>query len=167
MRAPLDEGLAGGDVDGAPQPVDRGEQRHVPVPDVAAPDQQREHQRLDHHGGLGHEEDAPLAEAVAERAPDRREEQDGRELQRVHEPELERRPRQLQHQPRLADALHPGADEGDELPTPEEPEVAMPEGAEHTPRLYTAARGAPRVSAGTSERLTWDAGRSVMRYSAA
>ena len=147
-------GLAGGNVHGAPQPVDRGEQRHMPVLDVATPDEQREHERLHHHGGLGHEEDLPLAEAVAQRAPDRREEQDRHELQRVHEPELERRPRQLQHQPRLPHALHPGADEGDELPAPEEAEVPMPEGAEHTPRIYTAGRRAPRVSAETSERLT-------------
>jgi hypothetical protein len=101
---------------------------------VAAADEEREHEGLYHHGGLGHEEDAALAEPIAEGASHRREEQDGRELEGVHEPELERRSRQLQHEPRLAHALHPRANEGHELPAPEEPEVPMPERAEPSVR---------------------------------
>jgi len=97
---------------------------------VAAADEDGQHERLHHHGGLGREEDPPLAQAVAQRAAHRREQQDRRELQRAHEPELKRRAGQLEHEPRLADALHPGADQRDELPAPEQPEVAMPEGAE-------------------------------------
>ena len=128
-----EKGLAGRDVDGAPHAVDHGEHSHVPVPDVATADEQREHEGLHHHGGLGHEEDATLAEAVAEGAPDRGEEEDGRELERVHEPELERRSRQLQHEPRLPHALHPRTDERHELSAPEEPEVPMPERAEPSP----------------------------------
>src|SRR5215467_4879175 len=125
-----EEGLAGGDVDGAPHPVDRGEDGHVPVADVAAPHEQREHEGLCHQGRLGDEKDAPLAQAIAQRAAHRGEKEDGRELERVHEPELEGRARQLQHEPRLPHALHPGADERDELPAPEESEVAVPERAQ-------------------------------------
>ena len=125
-----EEGLAGRDVDRATDPVDHGEHRDVPVADVAAAHEQREHESLHHHRGLGDEQDAALAPAVAQRAAHGREQENRRELQRVHEPELERRARQLQHEPRLSDALHPRADERDELAAPEQPEVAMPEGAE-------------------------------------
>src|SRR5437899_3453157 len=41
-----------------------------------------------------------------------------------------RRVRQLEHEPGLADALHPGADQRDELAGDEQPEVAVGEGPE-------------------------------------
>ena len=53
----------------------------------------------------------------------------------------------------LPDALHPCADQRNDCPPRRGGRVAMPERAEHIPRLYTAARGL-RVSAGTLERLT-------------
>ena len=68
--------------------------------------------------------------AVADRAAEEREEQDRTELERADEPQPERGVGQLEHEPRLADALHPRADQGDELPAPEQPEVAMTEGAQ-------------------------------------
>ena len=48
----------------------------------------------------------------------------------VTSPSWNGEPRQLQHEPRLPHALHPRADEGDELTAPEQPEVPMAEGAE-------------------------------------
>ncbi len=44
--------------------------------------------------------------------------------------EHQRRIGELQHQPRLRDGLHPGADQRDQLTDEEEPEVAMPKCAE-------------------------------------
>ena len=145
--------LARRDVDGAAQSVDRGEDGHVPVLHMAAPDEQGQHERLHHHRRLGEQDDPPLGEAVTHGAADRRQDQDGGELQRGHEPELKRRPGELQHEPRLAHALHPGADERHELPAPEQPEVAVTESGQarslrcrglHALRSPTRGRGGHR-----------------------
>src|SRR5262249_59078973 len=71
-----------------------------------------------------------LAATVADRAGHEREEQYRPELERADHSEPERRVRQLEHEPGLADTLHPGADQRDELAGDEQPEVAVGEGPE-------------------------------------
>src|SRR5205823_11586821 len=69
--------------------------------------------------------------------------------------QFERRVRQLEHEPRLADALHPRADERDDLAGPEQAVVAVTErpqsGPWHgswPPRVIIAQ--GPDILAGTS-----------------
>ena len=102
----------------------------MPELDVAAPDEHGQHQRLELHRQLADEQHTFLREPIAQRAADRRQEEDRRELQRADDAELEGRLRDLEHQPRLRHALHPRADLRDQLAGPEEPEVAVPESAE-------------------------------------
>ena len=137
-----DIGLTRRDVDRAAQPVDQREDSHVPVPDLPGPDEQGQRERLHHHRRLGQQDDPPLREAVAHGAADGRQDEDGGELQRGHQPELNRRSRQLQDEPRLAHALHPGSDQRDELSAPEEPEVSVPE--RRQPRRLRRRRGLHR-----------------------
>ena len=151
-----DIGLTRGDVDRAAQPVDQREDGHVPVPDLPGPDEQGQRERLHHHRRLGQQDDPPLREAVAHGAADGRQDEDGGELQRGHQPELDRRSRQLEDEPRLAHALHPGPDQRDELSAPEEPEVSVSEGGQA--RRLRRSSGAPppaRAGCGRRRRASW------------
>ncbi len=125
-----DVGLARRHVERGGEAVEGGEHRDVPELHVAAPDQGRQREGLQHERGLRAQEQPPLAHPIADRPGEEREEQDGAELERADQAEAERRVRQLQHEPRLPDALHPRADEGDELSAPEQPEVPVAEGAQ-------------------------------------
>ena len=126
--------LAGGDVDRAAETVDRREDHDVPVLDSTAPHERREHERLQLHGGLADEQDLSLGKAVAQDPSDGGKQQDRRELKRAHEAELQRRVREIQHEPGLRHALHPRPDLRDQLADPEQPEVSMPQGTQtHRP----------------------------------
>ena len=126
------------------------EDEDVPDLDDAGPGQAGQDQREDHQNGLGPDDRRPLRQHVGDDAADEAEHEDRRELDRGDHTEPERIVGQQQHQPRLRDGLHPGADERDHLAEPEEPEVAM------------AERAAPAELAG-SESVTSGSGLVVHR----
>ena len=114
-------------VDQAPHDGDRGD---VPVADGARGHQRRErqpHRPLDQ--GRRHH-DAALGQAIGDGAGRDREEQHRAEEKRADEAEPERRVGFLEDQPRLADRLHPVADDGQRLGGEEDAEVFVLEGSE-------------------------------------
>ena len=121
------ERLAGGHVQRRDQAVERGEHRHMPVLHVPRPRQRGEGEGLQHQRGLGGQDEPPLAHPIGDGAGQEREEQHRAELKRAEQPELERRIGQLEHEPRLADALHPGPDERHDLAGKEQAVVPVTE----------------------------------------
>ena len=97
----------------------------MPELDSAGRDQYPEEKSLDHGRRLGHEQDAPFGPAIGKDSSEEREEQHRQRLQRAHQTELPGAVGQLQHQPGLPDALHPGADQRDHLAKPEQTIIAL------------------------------------------
>ena len=116
---------------------------HSATPPVAT--RSAEHQREDAHQRLGDDEQPALVVAVGEHAAVHAQQQGGAELQRGDQAERDAAVvGELQHQPVLADALHPGAGQADQVGRGEEPVVAHPQRAE---RARARVRGAASVSA--------------------
>src|SRR5215469_12801510 len=94
--------------------------------------QAKERQRLGHGESLSQEEDSSLGPEVGKHAAKEGEEQNRETLERTDEADLEGAVRELQYQPDLPYALHPGAEDGNQLPQPVEPIIAMAEYGEAT-----------------------------------
>ena len=110
-----DERLAGRGVEGRADAEDERQQVDVPDLDDAGHGDQAEHQRGAGHHRLGDLEQPALGEAVGDHAGVRREQQHGQELEAGGD--AERRAAaagELEHQPVLGDALHPGAGVADD-----------------------------------------------------
>jgi hypothetical protein len=125
-----EERLARRHVDRVGDAIDKGQDRHVPVLDVAELHEGGEAERLYEQHGLAGDDEPALRQAVGEGAGDERQQQHRRELQRADETETERRVGELEHEPGLGHRLHPGADERDELRNPEQTKVPVPERAQ-------------------------------------
>ncbi len=108
----------------------------MPVPRVARPHEDGQDKGLAHEGRLRADEDAALGEPVRDGTGDEGKAEHGRRLERVDEPQLEGRVGELEDQPCLRHALHPGSDERDELAREEEPIVPMIESAEGGGELH-------------------------------
>ena len=124
------ERLARRHVDDVGAAEEQRQEPDVPVAHVPTPDERRERERLQAERRLGRNDQSPLGQPVGDRAPDHREHQDRRELERPDQSELERRAAQLEHEPGLGHGLHPRADQRDELAAPEHAEVAVVERAQ-------------------------------------
>jgi hypothetical protein len=110
----------------------------VPDLDHAGGGQRKEHQRLGHGGDLRADDHLPLVDPVGEDAAERRKEHRRRELQGKHDTELDRAAAQQEDEPRLADRVHPGADQADDLAGDVEPVVAVAERTEAAPEAAAA-----------------------------
>jgi len=109
-----------------------------------------------HGGGLGAQQGTALIDPVGKHASQRGEQHGRRELQCEHDSELDGRPAQQQDEPRLADRLHPGADQADDLAREIELVVPVPQRAE--PALEaTAGRAGQRSGrhAATQDAQRW------------
>ena len=102
----------------------------MPVLDVARPRQQRSAKACSMRAVCVADDQTPLGQPVDDGASHEGETEHGAELQRSDEAELEGGVGQLQDQPGLGDALHPGPDERDQLAGDEQPEVPMVERAQ-------------------------------------
>ena len=91
---------------------------------------------------LGQDEESALGIRSATASPSITRRRTGANC-RADQAELERRARELEDQPSLADTLHPRSDKRDELPAPEHEKVAMVQGAE-AGREREPGRDAPR-----------------------
>src|SRR5215813_4155627 len=87
--------------------------------------QAKERQRLGHGESLSQEEDTSLGPEVGKHAAKEGEEENWETLERTDEADLEGAVRELQYQPGLPYALHPGAEDGHQLPEPIEPVIAL------------------------------------------
>jgi hypothetical protein len=128
------KGLARRHVYGVYHAEQGGEDQYVPVLDNVGKIKGREREGEEHQGRLGKNNDLPLWKIIDERSGEEREEQHGQELEGRDDAEFKGRMGQFQHEPCLADVLHPGADERYELSGEEETEVPVAQGAEE--RLY-------------------------------
>src|SRR5579859_7724540 len=98
----------------------------------------------DHHGGLrDHKHFAPVY-VVSNYAADERKQQNGKRCGKADYAKPESGVGKLKHQPALGDVLHPGADVGEEIASPEEPEIAMAKSAGEARNLNDG--GCSRVS---------------------
>ena len=119
------ERLAAGHVERTDGAVECGQQNHVPDADGAGPGQRREREGAQHQQDLSRDNQAAAIDAVNHYAGEQTDQQDRRELRERDDAEHRRRVRQLQHQPRLRGALHPGAGERGQLAEEIETVVAM------------------------------------------
>ncbi len=117
-------------VERAHKSIERGEHDHVFDFDDAGPGQSREHERADHQQRLRADYQAAAIDVIDHHAGEQCDQHDRHEARKRDDAEHQRRIRKLQHQPRLRDHLHPGADQRDQLSDEEEPEIAMPQRAE-------------------------------------
>jgi len=132
-------------LEGRRDAMDEHQRVDVPERDVAAHDQQPEDERLEETDGLADEQEVALGPAVGEHAADQGEDEDGDVLEGSDGAERERRAREVEHEPGLAQPLHPGAALGDELAREEEAVVARAQRDERA-----RERGCPRRSAATT-----------------
>lgn len=144
-----DEGLARGHVQRGGEPVESCQHRHVPILHVAGPRESREDERLDHECRLGADDESALRDAVGDGAGHEREAEHRSELERADEPELEGGVGQLKDEPRLPHALHPGPDEGNQLPRKEQAKVSVIECAQPTWKGHRLAASLEWTSAAT------------------
>ena len=79
---------------------------------------------------LATEQDVPAVVAVGDDAADQGEQEDGELPEEVVETQVERRVRQLEHEPRLRDLLHPVANGRGKGPEPEDAKVPVVKGGE-------------------------------------
>ena len=118
------ERLPGGVVDRQDEAAKGDHDEHHPRLDDAEGREQEEDRRRDRHPGLGDDQQLALVEAVGERAAERAEEEDARELQGGGEADGEAGAGQGEDEPELGDDLHPVAGQGDDLPGEVEAVVA-------------------------------------------
>ena len=102
----------------------------MPVLDHAGPVEDRQRKGENHHHDLSRDDDLPFWKRVDEYASGKGQKQHGSELERGDDAEFEGGMGQIQHQPRLAHVLHPGADEGHELSCEEQTKVPVAQRAE-------------------------------------
>ncbi len=93
--------------------------------DGAGPRQRGQREGAQHQQDLGRDYQASAIDAINDNSGEQTDQQDRSELREGYYPEHRRRVRQLQHQPRLRGALHPGAGERGELAEEIEAIVAM------------------------------------------
>ena len=134
------ERLAPGHVERSDGAVERRQQDHVPDANGAGPGQRRERERAQHQQDLRRDDQAAAIDAIDHHAGEQADQQDRRELRERDDAEHRRRVRQLQHQPRLRGALHPGARERDQLAEEIEAIVAMPQRAKRAAALAWIVR---------------------------
>ena len=110
------EDLPRRDVEGVHHAQQQGDGDDVPDVDVASEGEQREDQRQHQRRGLG-EDDQGVGPHAVRRDAAHGGQDEHRELAREgHDPQHGRMARQPVDQPGLGHRLHPGADEGDQLP---------------------------------------------------
>ena len=88
---------------------------------------------VDHRGRLRRHHEPSRVEAVGEDAGKEAEHAEREELAEDEDADRDRRPGQLEHEPRHRDVLHPRSRDRDRLADEEEPVVAMPEAGERAP----------------------------------
>src|ERR1035438_8490052 len=88
--------------------------------------------------GLRADHDAPPATAVGYDSSQRRQEKDRNLARETHRAQQHRGAGKAVHQPRLGNVLHPGADEGNQLPAEEKLEISVPEGAQRRREFHSA-----------------------------
>ena len=110
-----DERLAGRVVDHVDEPQRDGDEVQLPQLQMTAQIETSQYQSLYAGEGLGVEEDAVFAEPIGDGPAEGAEEQDRQRLHGHDEPDGKSGVGKGVHQPRLGDALHPGADLGQAL----------------------------------------------------
>jgi hypothetical protein len=124
------ERLAGRHVEGGGAAQQQGQGVDHPQPHRPGGGQGPEDQGEHGHRGLGDQQQAALVEPVGGQPGPGPEGEHGGELEGQGDPERQGGVGEAQHQPVLADLLHPGAGGGDQVAEQEQPEVAHVEGTE-------------------------------------
>jgi hypothetical protein len=135
------ERLAPGHVERSDGAVEGRQRNHVSDPNGAGPGQCGERERAQHQQDLGRDDQSPPIEAVYHYTGKQADQKDWRELGECHYAEPGSRVGQLQHQPRLRGALHPGAGQRSELAEEIEPIIAMTQRAKRAAALAWIFRG--------------------------
>ncbi|MFN8629172.1 MAG: hypothetical protein U0838_02285 [Chloroflexota bacterium] len=141
------ERLTGGHVDRVRHAQEQRKREDVPHLHDAGLRERKQDEREHHLGELRRDEGLPLGQRVGHDPAEQAEDHHRQELRGRQQPEHERVARELEHQPRLGDRLHPRAHERDALAAEEEPVVPMGEGARAVPereaRGHRPGSGAP------------------------
>ena len=131
-----DKGLVAGCVHGLGDAVEEAEDGDFPDVDqrsavrVPEPGEEGQGECLDHHGGLGGQQEAALVDAVGDDSAIEREKEEGEGAGEGDDAEPEGGVGEGEDEPAEGDVLHPGADVGSEVAGPEEAEVGVAEGAD-------------------------------------
>ena len=125
-----DESLARRNIEGVHHAEQRGE--HENLPHLHDLEQGEPGQRAgqQHGSDLGSDHDAMAAVPVGHQAAHGREQKHGNLAGEIDRTQQRRRPGEPVHQPGLRHGLHPGADQRNDLPREEQPEVAMAQRAD-------------------------------------
>src|SRR5438445_165917 len=138
-----DERLASGLIEDVREAEREPERGDVPVLDPARRDERPEQEGLAGERRLRGDEQGALRQPVGHRAGDDGEHEDRRELQGGDEPEPERGVRELQHEPRLRDRLHPAPHQRQELGDVKAAEIAAIERAQRVGKRHPTPRREP------------------------
>src|SRR5437870_2244877 len=138
-----DERLASGLIEDVREAEREPERGDVPVLDPARRDERPEQEGLAGERRLRGDEQGALRQPVGHRAGDDGEHEDRRELQGGDEPEPERGVRELQHEPRLRDRLHPAPHQRQELGDVKAAEIAVIERAQRVGKRHPTPRREP------------------------
>jgi hypothetical protein len=136
-----EERLPSGEIERADRAEHEREHEHHPGLDHGEAHEQREQHRLDERQRLREEDELAFVDAIDDRARPEREQHDRQELGEAEQAEHERRVREPVHEPTLRHALHPRADQRNDLSQPEQPEVAMAKRAKAGTQNRAGGRG--------------------------
>ena len=121
--------LIGRAAEGLAAAGDERQREDVPDGDVAGPDQQRQRERRERLHVLRAGEQPPPIVPIGDDAANQHEEQDGQLAEEVVHPQVELRLGQVVDEQALGVLLHPGADGRAERGKPQQPVIAMGQGA--------------------------------------
>jgi hypothetical protein len=139
-----DQGASGRLIEAQRRALQEGEHHDHPHLDDVQQGQHAEQHRKAHAQGLREEQKAPLVDAIGHGAAEEREDEERERLRQRYRAERERRAvRELQHEQRLRDDLHPRADRGAHQPHPQDPEVAVPQDVQR-PAVHRRGLGGRR-----------------------
>ena len=106
--------MPGRDVEGVHHTQQGAQHQDVPDLNGSAEGQGGEQESEDHRRGLGDDDDATAVVPIRQGAADRGQQEDGNLTRESDRPQQDRRAGEAVDEPRLGDALHPGAGKGDE-----------------------------------------------------